>query len=803
LNLHFALCILNFAMKYTGSSQNGKFLQRPYPSLFAGVLLITHLLVLPVVASSASARLSPEDEFENAIALYKKKDFAQALKIFRSLEEKYPASPLLPDALLMQGQALRGLQNWPEAAQVFSRATEVHPALADYALYYQGEALKTAEQGARSLEVFKRLVALHPRSLLVCPAELKMAELYLQSGQYGEAAEVGAKLLGKNPQKDYPAQALIFLGQAKEGLGQWGEALQAFQELWLKYPLHPLAKKAKTRWESLAKEKNLTEEKIPPEALFRRSLQFYQSQLPEAALREMQRIEGFPPPTYPAQYSGERWIDELYFYRGMCFFRLKQYAKAVEAFDLIVANSRTDEMAEKSLFWMTRALFRLGRKGEALNTLALLQASYPQGALIDQAFYLKARIFEDQEDRPQAISLYRELAEKFPQSSLRYSALWQSGWLLFRSQDFPGAIQVWDGLLALHPMPPWEEKVLYWKGKALQQLGKNQDADGNFQRLRQSFPASYYNRFVSAAGRPSMAGKRNSGPLKDQPLPSLLTSPAPPQEMRNVNLEKGRLLARLGLLSAAVGELEAAEEGIVAEEMRLEISRLYREVGEYHRSAILVRKKMSPRPLAGSPSEKQKALYLLAYPLGYPSWINQYAQKGNLDPAFLTAVILEESRFDPQAVSPAGARGLMQVLPATADQIVQRVKVKAYSETLLFDPEVNLRLGSWYLSRLMEEFRGKEIGALAAYNAGPHVVREWLAKNPSAPEDEFVENIPYAETRNYVIRVLGSAQVYRMLYGASANPENSNRSVTTELPDRAQPDNSAAPLKPTPPASSQ
>jgi soluble lytic murein transglycosylase len=789
-------------MKFMGFFQNRKMLQRPYPCLFAALLLVT-LLLLTVVASSASAPLSPEDEFENAVGLYKKKDFAQALKIFRSLEEKYPASPLLPDALLMQGQALRGLQNWPEAAQVFSRAAGVHPTLADYALYYQGEALKMAGQGAGSLEVFKSLVALHPRSLLVSQAELTMAELYLQSGQYGEAAGVCAKLLGKNPQKDYPAQALIFLGQAKEGLGQWGEAVQAFRDLWLKYPLHPLAKKAKTLWESLVKEKNLTEEKIPPEALFRRSFQFYQALLPEAALREMQRIEGFPPQAYPAQYSGERWIDELYFYRGMCFVRLKQYAKAVEAFDLVVANSRTDEMAEKSLFWMIRALFRLGRKGEALNTLALLQASYPRGALIDQAFYVKARIFEDQEDLPQAISLYREMAEKFPQSSLRYSALWQSGWLLFRSQDFPAAIRAWDGLLALHPMPLWEEKVLYWKGKALQRLGMDQEAEGNFQQLRQSFPASYYNRFVSAAGRPLAAGKRNSAPLKDQPLPSILSPQAQPQEMRNVNLEKGRLLARLGLLSAAVGELEAAEEGIAAEEMRLEISRLYRVVGEYHRSAILVRKKMSPRPLAGSPSEKQRALYLLAYPLGYPSWINQYAQKRNLDPAFLSAVILEESHFDPQALSPAGARGLMQVLPATASQIVQREKVNAYSESLLFDPEVNLRLGSWYLSSLVEEFRGREIGALAAYNAGPHVVREWLAKNPTAPEDEFVENIPYAETRNYVIRVLGSTQVYRRLYGASPNPENSPQSVTTELPDRAQPDNSAAPPKPMPPASSQ
>jgi soluble lytic murein transglycosylase len=207
--------------------------------------------------------------------------------------------------------------------------------------------------------------------------------------------------------------------------------------------------------------------------------------------------------------------------------------------------------------------------------------------------------------------------------------------------------------------------------------------------------------------------------------------------------------------------------------MRLEISRLYREVGEYHRSALLVRKNIKLRPFTGRLLESEKNLFLLAYPLGNPSWINPYAKKHKLDAAFLSAVILEESRFNPQAVSPAGARGLMQVLPSTANQIVQRIKVRPYSESLLFDPEMNLRLGSWYLSSLLEEFGGKETLALAAYNAGPHMVRQWIAKTPAMREDEFVENIPYAETRNYVIRVLSSAQVYRMLYGSpkkSAEP---------------------------------
>jgi soluble lytic murein transglycosylase len=106
----------------------------------------------------------------------------------------------------------------------------------------------------------------------------------------------------------------------------------------------------------------------------------------------------------------------------------------------------------------------------------------------------------------------------------------------------------------------------------------------------------------------------------------------------------------------------------------------------------------------------------------------------------------------------------MQIMPGTGQQIARRLKVQPFSNGLLFDSEMNLRLGSWYLGNLLAEFKGQEALALAAYNAGPQVVREWMAKNPSAREDEFVEDIPYAETRNYVIRVLGSAGVYRALY---------------------------------------
>jgi len=230
----------------------------------------------------------------------------------------------------------------------------------------------------------------------------------------------------------------------------------------------------------------------------------------------------------------------------------------------------------------------------------------------------------------------------------------------------------------------------------------------------------------------------------------------------------------LGLLPQAMEELEvAAEEEKGAEGIQKEISRLYREMEEYHRSVLLVRRNFSLKPLTGRPLKKDQNLYLLAYPLGNPSWVNPYAQNQNLDPALLSAVILEESRFNPQALSTAGARGLMQILPRTGHQIARQLKLHPFSEGLLFEPAMNLRLGSWYLSHLLQEFGGREALALAAYNAGPQAVREWITKKNALTEDEFVENIPYGETRNYVIRVLSSARVYRLLYGFPSSKSDS------------------------------
>ncbi|MGQ9824170.1 MAG: lytic transglycosylase domain-containing protein [Desulfotomaculales bacterium] len=151
------------------------------------------------------------------------------------------------------------------------------------------------------------------------------------------------------------------------------------------------------------------------------------------------------------------------------------------------------------------------------------------------------------------------------------------------------------------------------------------------------------------------------------------------------------------------------------------------------------------------------------YPFAYRETINYYAGQYNIDPCFIAAVIKAESNFNPRAVSPRGARGLMQVMPETGMWAAQQVGQEEFSAEQLFNPEINIRLGSWYLADLSREFNGNPVLVLAAYNGGRANVREWLAEgNLSRGQD--IDRIPFPETRQFIRKVLWNYRVYRFLY---------------------------------------
>lgn len=169
---------------------------------------------------------------------------------------------------------------------------------------------------------------------------------------------------------------------------------------------------------------------------------------------------------------------------------------------------------------------------------------------------------------------------------------------------------------------------------------------------------------------------------------------------------------------------------------------------------------------SGSGGVQAQAWYArTAYPLEYEGAIRASARHNDLDPALVAAVIYAESRFDAQARSARGAVGLMQVLPETAAQIARETGGVAFVPADLSDPRVNIRYGCYYLRTVLDMFGGERVAAIAAYNAGAGAVGEWEAAARAAGHDLRVADIPYAETRAYVRRVLEARSIYRQTYG--------------------------------------
>lgn len=156
-------------------------------------------------------------------------------------------------------------------------------------------------------------------------------------------------------------------------------------------------------------------------------------------------------------------------------------------------------------------------------------------------------------------------------------------------------------------------------------------------------------------------------------------------------------------------------------------------------------------------------LYRL-YPLTYEPIIQQRARENGLDPYLVAAVIRAESKFRPQALSPQGARGLMQIMPETGKWAAGQMNLP-FDPDSLFDPAYNIRIGTWYLANLMKEFDGNPVLALAAYNGGRNNVRKWLEERQWSGEHQTLDQIPFKETRNYVAVVLRDHKRYLLLYG--------------------------------------
>ncbi|MDG4555524.1 MAG: transglycosylase SLT domain-containing protein [Candidatus Competibacter sp.] len=301
-----------------------------------------------------------------------------------------------------------------------------------------------------------------------------------------------------------------------------------------------------------------------------------------------------------------------------------------------------------------------------------------------------------------------------------------------------------ETLRRLDPLPPEERnspRWQYWRGRALEALGRTEAAQ---QAYRAAAAQRDFHGFLAAdrlGASYNMAG--NPLTVSATELDALLA--------RSPGLQRARELYVLGREPEANAEWRQAIQGF--DHAALQQAALLAHRWEWHPQAIVTI----------AQAEHWDDLEL-RFPLAYREGVMHNAQADTLDPAWVYAVIRQESSFRPDARSPVGALGLMQLMPATGKQIAQELQDAAAAPDLL-QPGTNIRYGVHYLRRMLERLQGNLILATAAYNAGPNKVAQWLPTGEPVPADVWAETIPYRETRAYVQRVMEYAAVYRHLLG--------------------------------------
>jgi soluble lytic murein transglycosylase len=434
--------------------------------------------------------------------------------------------------------------------------------------------------------------------------------------------------------------------------------------------------------------------------------------------------------------------------------RMNRHETAARTLETLIARvsaeRRNGLRLEQGRLWV-----RAGQRERALLVFATVEGSGTE-AEVAEAIFLKGRTL-DELDRPApAATAYRAVATRFPAREPAGAALWRLGWLEYLRGDIPGAARSWLRVAEIPGGRGWRLPALYWAGRATEQTGSRESAEALYRRVLSEAPRSYYGMLVS---------RRAAIPV-EAPEPGLRL-PANPREAvaEDPRFLRVELLRRIGLVDFAVQELDDVVLRSVGDPVRLYgLSGAYVQEERYHLALRILRRHFSAAAATGH-ATLPRAFWEMLYPLGWREEINDMAARTALDPYLVAAVVREESSYYPRAVSRAGARGLMQLMPDTAQPMADVRGLAMANGDLLDDPRANLEFGTTFLSGLMREWGDPRL-ALAAYNAGPKPVRQWWQGRRTSDLEAWVEQIPFDETRNYVKRVTLSWEEYRRIYAS-------------------------------------
>lgn len=634
------------------------------------------------------------------------------------------------------------------AAHLKPLATRL-PLLKDYVIAYAAASHLAAGRETQALALANDALKLRPASPATGRAVLTAAAALNKLNRPLEAANLLQAHLAEVP----PSEGYALLAESLESAGQPEQAAAAYQKIYYEYPV---SREAPAAAAALARLQRSLGDRYPPPP----------AQLMLARAEKLMAGREYAKARAEFLLAAERAAgherDLARVRAGAADYRARLTSSALS--HLRSLDVRSPEADAERLYWIVACARRLEDGASMRAALDKLATSYPNSPWRAEALFTAAN-GEFLKDRPEAyLPLYQACADAAPGHPTGAACHWKVVWNAYLTRK-PEAAALLRAHLTTFPASEHANAALYYLGRIEEDRGALSSARGYFQEVASRYPNSYY----AVLARERLA--KTSGPATP---PSWLASVAFPERVRRLDFkgdaasrlrsERGKLLSEAGLGDFAERELRfGIERGEPAAPLTLEMARAAARKGAPDQGVRYI-KSLLPGYLWLEPEGAPPDFWRHAFPLPFHGSLEKWSKEHGLDPFLFAGLVRQESEFNPRAVSPAGARGLSQVMPRTGRSLARQAGLRSFTTPMLFQPDVNLRLGTLYFRDLLRQHDGVVEYALASYNAGKSRTDAWQARGPFREMAEFIETIPFAETRNYVQAVLRNADTYRRLY---------------------------------------
>jgi soluble lytic murein transglycosylase len=636
-----------------------------------------------------------------------------------------------------RGVKLFGEGDYTAALPLVSTPALSSTPLADYARYYSGFTQLRLQQLDDAEKTLAALAATKPKGVLGEQVAMRRAEVAVSRKDPRGALEVLESLAREKTTA--PEAVLMQIARTAQEAGDRDKAIAHYRRVYFEFPFSAESDLAKLELDLLEGPVTLAGDRL--------ALELGRAERLFGARRYQQARDAFVPLMKAA--GGDH--AELTALRiAECDYFLGRHRASRDALRPFLEDAKRE--AEARFFHLT-ATRALGDLGTYVSLATGLVNDFPEDSWTEETLNNLASHYIIEDEDAEADRIFRELSRRFPQGRHAERAAWKIGWWAYKNGNPSEAIKVFDAAAAAMRRADTRPAWLYWSARSHDALEQRDAAMARYRLVATDYLNSYYGRLSArileerkAVPPASIVASGGSGPA-NVPTDAVI-----------------RQLVGLELYDDAIRELQYAQR-VWGDSPALHATYgwIYNRQGDLRRG-INSMKRAYPQYLAAGGEDLPPDLLGVLFPLDYWPLIKKYCAAHGLDPYMIAALMAQESTFDHDVRSAANAYGLMQVVPATGRRYARTLRIRWRSTATLTDPDANIRIGTAYFRDLIDRFGGAHF-ALASYNAGEHRIARWIAERPGIQQDEFIDDIPFPETQNYVRKILGTAEDYRRLYG--------------------------------------